>query len=391
MGSFRLFRKQTGRMVVTLGLLTATIVPSFMPALASAAIVSQRSIALSSSSKGADNVSYQINFTPVADAGAFAVWFCNSPAFGEPCVAPGGFDLGTPTTTSTEFTVVSAPTTNKLVVSDSTNTLVAGTPVSVDVAGITNPAAAGSFYARIVTFDTAAHATSEAEDGTDAVDNGSVAMSITDSIAVQGRVLETMVFCVSGGAALDGSNPIGAGCSGTLVAPTLQLGEDIGDTVALSSNNVSSGSIYTQLSTNAVGGAVVSLKSSTDCGGMKRVGASLCDIAPAQQTDIAAGQAKFGLTVAADTTTDTAQSASGTLEVKPGSGYGATYALNYSSDDTSGVTSVYGDPILDTGTDPLKMQPMNRNMKLTFGASVAPNTPAGTYSTSLSLVATGKF
>lgn len=53
----------------------------------------------------------------------------------------------------------------------------------------------------------------------------------------------------------------------------------------------------------------------------------------------------------------------------------------------SGVTSTYGDQFLTTSGAPA----LNKNMTLTFGASAANNTPAGSYSADLSLIATGKF
>jgi hypothetical protein len=71
-----------------------------------------------------------------------------------------------------------------------------------------------------------------------------------------------------------------------------------------------------------------------------------------------------------------------------GSGYNATtYAFNYVGTNLSGVTSTLGDPFLDTAGAPVN----NQNMQLTFGATVTNATPAGNYSTSLSMIATGKF
>jgi Na+-transporting NADH:ubiquinone oxidoreductase subunit NqrF len=71
-----------------------------------------------------------------------------------------------------------------------------------------------------------------------------------------------------------------------------------------------------------------------------------------------------------------------------GSGYNSsTYLMNFTSGDSAGVTGPYGDDFLDTNSAPIN----NMNMDLTFGASISSNTPAGLYTTSLSLIATGKF
>jgi len=373
----RLFDRRAGYIAAAFAVLLAAVLPS----LVFAAQVTERSIQLSSSSVLATGVTYKVNFKSVEAAGAFVVDFCrNSPTIGTACVAPVGFDLTTPTSATSGFTTVSALTANTLRV---TGTVATNTAISVDVAGITNPTDAGPIYARIVTYDTAVNANLYDSEDIDleaggVKDSGSVAMSITPTIGVSGAVLETMTFCVSGIA-------ISETCTLTS-PPTLKLGETVGDIVALDAEHVSTGNIYTQISTNAVTGAVVSLKSGTTCGGMKRVGATVCDIAPALQTGIAVNQAKFGVRTA--TATDTGSNANGTLQPVLDSGYNdTTYALNYLANNASGVTSAFGDPFLDTDGGPAN----NKNMALTFGASITNDTPAGLYSTNLSLIATGKF
>jgi hypothetical protein len=207
-------------------------------------------------------------------------------------------------------------------------------------------------------------------------------MSITPTIGVSGAVLESMTFCVSG------AEITVANCGGSLTAPTLKLGQNVGGVISLNSANVYTGSVYTQLSTNAVTGAVVSLKSNAlDCGGLVRQGSETnadgCGIAPALNTDIAAGEAKFGVK-----TTAAAAVGSGSGVLQPVAYYNnSTFALRYADGDATGVTSTYGDPFLDTDNAPLN----NMGMQIIFGASAANNTPAGLYSADLSMIATGKF
>src|SRR5690606_2020028 len=113
--------------------------------------------------------------------------------------------------------------------------------------------------------------------GDGVIDQGVVTISITDTIAVSGAVLESMLFCVA-------SDEITANCANaTSNLPTLQLGEDVGGNTALVPTAVSTGILYTQLSTNAATGAVISLKSdAVDCGGMLRAGdEGNCYIQPA--------------------------------------------------------------------------------------------------------------
>ena len=375
----RLFDRRAGYIAGAFAVVLATV----LPALALAAQVTERSIELSSSSVNASSVTYTVNFKPATNAGAFVVDFCeNTPLLGEACTSPAdshSFSAMSAASATTNFTGVSALDANTVRV---TGPIVANTPVSVALTGITNPSVAGPLYARIVTYDNPTNAdlytsTGATEGAGGITDNGSVALSITPTVGVSGAVLESMTFCVS--KAIPTAN-----CGG-IDAPVLELGQDNGGIISLNSANVYEGTINTQISTNAANGAVISLKSDAlGCGGLKRAGApTACDITPATTGGIAAGEAKFGVKLGADDT-----DASGTIRAFPTSGYDdLAFRLNYAALDASGVTSTYGDPFLDTNELPAN----NKNMALTFGASVSNNTPAGRYSAALSLIATGKF
>lgn len=359
------------------------LLSSAIPAVAGAAMLTERSIALSSSSADADNVTYKINFTAAGAAEAFIVDFCsNSPVIGQTCATPGGFSATAADSITVGFTDVTALDANTIMVE---GTIGATDDIEVDVSGINNPTASGPLYARIITYDLATNADDYTSTvlGSGVVDEGGAAISITDTIGVSGAVLESLSFCVSG-------DPIDADCDvDGNAAPVLALGETVGDSVALTSSEVSEGTVYTQISTNAVGGAVVRLKSSAvGCGGLVRSSdLAACNIAPALTSGIVEGEAKFGVKTSA--TTDSAGAdAVGDFEAVDLSGYNtSTYALNYVDGDATGVTSTFGDPFLDTKGAPAN----NKNVALTFGASISNSTPAGLYSVDLSLIATGKF
>jgi hypothetical protein len=393
--NFRVFDGRAKYLVAVVALLLVTI----MPALASADQVTDRSIQLSNASAGSTNVTYTVNFKPVKDAAAFVINFCsNTPLLGEACTPPSGLSLTTATATTTNFTDESALNAYTMRV---TGDMTAGNAVSVNITGVTNPAA-GQLYARIVTYDTAAHADayapdSAAEGAAGVQDNGGAALYITPTIGVSGSVLESMTFCVAGDAdRTTPANPITTGsCNGgaTLPAPTVKLGTVVGEDTVLDSTSVYEGKIYTQISTNAVSGAVISLKSNTlGCGGLSRAGATSfatgCGIAPALAAGISQGQALFG--VKTGTAAGIQDVSDGTLQAAGGgSAYynGTTFKMNWITGDATGVTSPYGDPFLDTAGAPVN----NMGMAITFGASAANNTPAGKYSADLSLIATGKF
>lgn len=398
MKSLRFLDRQTGYSLTAVATLLAMLVPGLVPAFASAAQVTTRSVTLSSATANASGVTYEVKFTAVGAAAGFVLDFCNdSPVPGQTCTKPTGFSTAG-VGTSTGSTTVAAANTNRSVVV--TKAITGSENVDVVLTGIHNPTDATTaeanegFYARIITYsdmtsDTPGDGGADEYTATDlkalAVDNGGVAMAITDNIGVTAAVRESMTFCVSG-TVID--QDCGANGGDPLTAPTLVLGEAVGGTArALTPTALSTGSVYTQLSTNAATGAVVNLKSGTDCGGLKRVGASTCDIIPAAG-DFTFGAAKFGVKTATSSGTSGYADASGTLIPYTASGYNDSgYNLNFDDGDTTGVTSTYGDPFIFSNNLPVN----NQNMQLTFGASVSNNTPAGTYSTSLNLIATGKY
>lgn len=384
--SLRLPSRRVGYIAAAFMLLFATLLSTF----ASAAQITVRSIQLSSATVSAPNVTYSVNFTPDGDAGATVIDFCdNTPLYGEDCDTPTGFDLTGATVPTASFTDENVVDANTIRV---TGAFTAPTPVAFEITGVDNPSVSGPIYARIMTFDTASNAnayvSNPVEPAVNAglVDSGSVALSIVNNVSVSGAVLESMTFCVA-------KNTISANCDLTgNEAPTLQLGQDIGNGVFALGTTVSTGTINTQISTNADGGAVVSLKSSaTNCGGLKLVGSSdvnNCYISPAGTSgDIAAGEAKFGVKLASAFATSGVTDATGTLQPASATYNATNYRMNGVTNNSTGVTSTYGDPFLNTAGDPVN----NQNMLLTFGAQVSNNTPAGLYSTDLSLIATGTF
>lgn len=445
MNSFRVFDRKGRQIVAAVALSLAAVVPSLVPALASAAQLTERSVALSSSSKGATAVSYAFTFTADnSSAGGVVVQFCdNTPLMLETCNAPTGFTAAS--ATASGATIYGTPSANKVQLTKS----IANTSNTFTLANITNPDDAGTIYARIITYDTDANTDNYTTSafGTGKVDDGSVAISITDSVGVSGAVLETMTFCAA-------SATITANCgNASSNLPNLTLGE--GSPKALTSSALSTGDIYTQLSTNAVGGAIVSLKSgNSNCSGLALNGGSTCAIAAAGTTGtFTAGTAKFGvvvnptsgsnagtgtialtsgdatvtgtstdwvatptlkagdtiwtnggkaytvLSITDDTHLELTANASATESTAAytygfgtyrvfggGSGTYSDTAATYRLDDTN-VKSAYGDPILDTNDGVVN----GGNIKLTFGASISNVTPAGKYSNAYSLIATGKF
>lgn len=392
MGQTDLLKQINTRKQAIFGLfvVAVTIFSTFYAAIAMAAPLTVMSITPTSGSTEATNVNYTLTFTPDQNAGAVVIDFCdNTPVLGQSCTGPLGLDVDAVTAGSGGHTIDVATDTNTIVAVKAGIT--ADTPETLTFNGITNPTDAEPIYARIVTYANSTNAAGYTDTNPGAVgpvvDNGSVSMYFNDTVVVQGTVLETMTFCVS-------SAVITANCANA-TTPTVTLGEGVPK--ALVAGTVSTGSIHTQMNTNASGGAVVRLKSSSPCGAIMRQGTTNCDIAAALQAGVLDDNntAAFGVRLNAVTTAVDAVNPIGTLAAYDIDGVGGTpayydttnYYLNWNDDDSVGVTSVIGDPLLYTAGEPATGQ----NMELTFAATIGTDTPAGIYSTDLSLIAVGTF
>ncbi len=204
----------------------------FIPALqvtVFAGQVQNRSLQMSDSTVSATAVTYRLTFTPTggapANIGGIVLDICDgtsTPIVGDTtCTYPAGFDFGTTPT----FNIISGigtggtwVTTNslqggagagKVQVLKLTNTtaqaVTAATPVVIDFTGITNTSVTGTFYARIVTFNTSANATASytatgatraAAPFTGQIDYGGAALSTAAVITVTAKVQEQLSFCI---------------------------------------------------------------------------------------------------------------------------------------------------------------------------------------------------
>lgn len=377
-------RTRTIQLFVSLLAVAVCVAVTMLPVAVSADQLQQRSVQLSSASVSAEGVTYRVGFTAHKDAGAFVIDFCrNTPLIGQACEAPSGLNVSNAASNTPGFTAASAASGSSTIVV--TGVISEDAEIKVELAGITNPSAEGQLYARIITYETAAQAQAYTAEniGVGVVDSGSAAIAITPTIGVAGLVSETVTFCVS-------ATQIGAGCADA-TPPNVRLGEKISansDDVALVPGTINESALYTQVTTNALYGVVVRLKSSaTDCGGLIRAESGTCDIKPAVTTGLSANAntALFGVKVAS--LADTAE-ASGVFQAATGSLYrDDQFKINYQAYNQGGVTGPFGDPFLDTNGAPAS----GKNLKLTFGATIGTDTPAGTYSTSLTMIAVGKF
>jgi hypothetical protein len=377
--------RRVGSIGMSFAVLLGVLVPGLVPMAVSADVLQSRSVAMTSTSADASGVNYTISFTAAHTFGSVIVDFCSdSPLRGETCTAPTGFNAASATvafptngigTVSTGSTPLATTAAHVVALGTSSGSAAA---TVMTLTGVHNPTAAGALYARVYTYaSNSPDYTSLTAPGTTA-DDGGLATSITQAIGVTAAVRETLVFCVSGVA----PGPT-CGTTGAVVTdPSLNLGE--GSPKALDSTHVSTGTNYSQISTNAAHGVVVNLKNGNACGGLKLAAATGCDIPAAGDTAVAIafGTAKFGVKLG--------------TEVVGGSGsltYDATYsdATNYGMGYTTatpgtGVSSDYGDTLY-SATGPVN----NIGVPMTFAAAISNDTPAGNYSASMNLIATGTY
>lgn len=364
-------------LISALALLCGVATPAILTAVVQAATqVTSRSIQIGNSTVGA-TTTYKVSFTPQSAGDlSLVIDFCQeSPIIGGTCTITNGVTFVSSTLTASNLptgwtTITTSGSTVK--VAGSTTALTAGTAYTFTITGVVNPTgtiatvgATGSFYGRLYaygnnTYGTYVSATSIGNDQ----EYGGIALSTVANVNITATVMETLTFCASAAAP-------GTGCSAT-TAPSLTLGH--GSPKALDSTATDTATAYTQLSTNALSGAVVTLvtTSSSTCSGLSRNSGSTCDIvANSPAAAITAGTAKFGLLVA------NGSGGTGTVTAN------ANYATNpYMS------TTAYSTP------DPIESSSAataNVNSLLTYSASAATTTPAGVYSTTEALIATGTF
>jgi len=412
---------------------TLTLTSLLMPAIVHAYTalggqVQSRAIYMSKSTPSATSQSYQVTFIPASTTSLKGIIldFCaGSPIIGDStCVKPTGFDMTvTPTVTMSATTAGtnSAVTTTglpgtwtaaglnnssgyrtlKLTSSAGSGALSTSTLYNFTITTITNPSTTGTFYARLLTYnldtgDVGSYAPGT-EGTTNLIDYGGFALSTVSNISITAKVQESLTFCTS---AADLSGASSNTCA-SATTPTLTLGHGSPAPGVLDNTAVDRATAYTQASTNATSGLAIRMHATNSCtnAGLSANGGSTCNIngmpttsgIPAQV--LTAGTTAFGLYVSNSATTSGVGTSTGTIT--PNGNYHdaahtneGTGDLYYGMNQTanSGVVSTYGDAIASSSAPVSQI-----NNHLVFGATAGLTVPAGIYTGSESLIATGTF
>ena len=430
--------KRPAALFAAAAVLVGAVIPTLIGAAQASAAgqVTSRSVQLSDSSASSNGVitsgvgsgtgvTYKITFTvaTATNIGGIIVDICgNTPLVGDTtCTLPAGFSWGsaTPSASLTGATGTwtagsiqgagaSASAPQILTMSNGT-AVTPGGPITITVTGVTNPNATNytatnnyTFYARILTFNSAANMTAAGAgynsiSGTSRpglppaglsamVDNGGAAMSLQKPINITARVMETMTFCVSGAA-------MTSGCTGAAPAD-INIGQSVNGTIVLGTT-ASSTPAYSQISTNATNGYGIYMKARYACGGLSKDGGTTCQIPAvnsggATAAAIANGAGAFGAQVSNGTA---ASGGSGTnTAVTRWAQTGSNYLMDTTtSNDNVGAT--YGSLVASSASEApaSNKQADSVNNTYTFGAAASSTTPAGIYSQAFLLVAVGVF
>lgn len=201
-----------------------------------------RSLKISDPRPSQTNVNYTVGYSITGvgyTLGSFTLLFCsNTPLIGQPCTAPAGLDVSGATiatqTGVTDFSIAPGATANSLLFTR-TSAFVSATDIAIELAGITNPSAVGTYFGRIQTY--------VAEDGTgSAVTEGGVTFAINNPVNISTEVPPYLSLCV----AITLPGYLCAGADGNFI--------DFGE---LSANETKTGTSQFLVATNAGSGFVV--------------------------------------------------------------------------------------------------------------------------------------
>lgn len=409
---------------LALVLLLAVVAPTFNQGKVLAAQLASRSITMSDSAESGGsittgvgsgtNVTYKFGFTTSLSADSLVIDFCQeSPIIADTCTAPTGMSVSTVTLTSvtgnigTTGWLLGTGSASQVKIYNSTGTAAAAGAQVFTLSGITNQSTASTspvFYARIYTFANNTYGTyTSATAPGDYEDYGGIALSTNQIISITARVQETLRFCVSGAAPVTWTTTHDCNDPQAAVSAAITLGHGT-PTPTLDQTAVDSATVYSQLSTNATNGAVISMRNSnTTCGGLSANGGTTCAIPAVGSTAsaIVAGTADFGMAIG-----PSVDDTNGVGTLTPAATYynsadyvftgglvplstptGNTVPTNvYYGMNATNVESTYGDTVASSTT------PLYRvDDAYTFAATAALTTPAGIYTANMDLIATGTF
>ena len=300
---------------IHLALVSLVVVGVLMPLMlardTSAAQMTSRSLLLSTavigSAPGGNAVQYTFTFTipSILDVEGLKIEFCTT-AVGS-CVGPTGLTTANRTfgtqsgwQGATNFAVSTSNTNDcngtltRIICANRTDaTAQTATSRSIRFDAMTNPTTANStLFARITTYDNSSFSISGGA-GNQAVDTGTVASAVTQTLTVSAYVAEVLNFCVGATAVDDATTSVGASCS-NVTGTTVDIGvlEDGLTNVSPVDASPYNGNDFNgvaMIRTNAINGATASYRaiqqSGTEQLGTLRIAGQTCSATTTDATD----------------------------------------------------------------------------------------------------------
>lgn len=375
--------RRSGRVFLTaLLLLTIIASPLFIAKSASAAQITLRSLTLQQGAGGNGGsmpggvVNHLFQFTVPnvgnGNIGSIRFQYCTTAAGA--CTTPTGLvttaaTMGTQSG-ATGFTLNNA-TAGSPYITRTAASVTAGTALSYQLLGVTNPTAVNtSFYVRITTY-------TGTNGSTGPVDTGTVAASTAEPIVLSGVMPESLIFCTGATVNMNcTSSTAGAVSFDRLFSPT--------DTAVATSQMAAS--------TNAERGYTISVNGPAMTSGSNTI--------PAKATQGAGsrGTSEFGLNLRANTTTTstpafgaevTPSSNGGPLRAQANTGYELADQFKFVSGDTVANSASSGGALGTVGSNP---GPTNSQVyTASYIVNVSGIQPPGTYTTTLTYICTALF
>lgn len=322
----------------------------------SAAQITGRKFTLSNSNGAASGVTYVFNSDALPSATAvrsLKAEACTTASGG--CSAPAGFtgaaaDIsGQPTGLGAAASWTDDSNAGNLRVTHASNVTAPSGAVAITWTGVTNPTADNTtFFLRVTTYSDAAYTTP--------IDTGTIAVSTAEQITVNATVDETLTFC-TGTSGITNSS-----CSGA-TGNTVTLGTITPSTTGASTSQIG-------ISSNGSTGYAITVAGNTLTSGANNIDAL------ATQTASTQGSEQFGLNLRDNATPNIGVDASGAGTATP--------TANYNTADQFRFVS--GDVIASKNS-----ADAHRLFTVSYIANVAGNTPAGSYTTNITFVATATF
>lgn len=389
--------KKTSYILCVFAMLFMSIIPALLPQRAGAAQITDRSLTLvaSNSTNGGSEAGatahHNFSFTLPSNTtvGSMRFEYCTTAADvgAATCVTPTGLlttsaTIGSTTGSFTGFTAIDNSTNGTVYVSDASPAVVTGTG-TVQINTITNPNTTNySFFVRITTW-------AESTPGTTLVDSGTVTASTATQIVLNGTMPESLVFCTGQQVLETASVP---DCS-TATAGTINFDK------LFSPQDTAVAVSQMAASTNAGLGYAITVNGTTMTSGSNTITALATPSASNKNVS------QFGMNLRANTNAaaDCWPSSCGDVGFEilytpadidvasNGTNYRGEVKANYNTPDT--FTYIDGDTVADSSDAhaSLSFPSDSQIYTISYIVNVPGSQPAGTYTTTLTYIATATF